>query len=61
MRQICLGNRFRFVPATRPAKQYVTGTIVYINLQHRYFCVAYQAGNTVQHECFKLFLQGDFR
>lgn len=61
MRKICLGDRFRFVPAHRPAKQYVTGTVVYLNPEHRYFRVSYQAGTTVQHECFKLFLQGDLR
>lgn len=60
MRQIGIGNSVRFVPATRTDKQRVTGTIVYINVPHRYCCVAYPAGNTVQHECFKIFCKGDF-
>ena len=61
MRQVCLGDRFRFVPEHRPPKQYVIGTIVYINAAHRYFCVAYRSGNTVQHECFKMFYEGDLK
>lgn len=31
----------------------VTGEIEFIHKKHHYFCVKYQAGNTVQRECFK--------
>lgn len=61
MRQISLGDSVCFVPATRPDKQKVTGTIEYINTEHRYCCVAYPSGHTVQHECFKIFCKEDHR
>lgn len=34
--------------------QPVRGVIEYINTEHGWFRIRYNAGNTVQHECFKL-------
>lgn len=32
----------------------VRGVIDYVNEQHGYFAIAYRAGSSKQHECFKL-------
>lgn len=32
----------------------VRGVIDYVNAEHGYFAIAYRAGNSQQHECFKL-------
>lgn len=31
----------------------VTGRVTYINRAHRFYCVAFEAGETTMHECFK--------
>ena len=31
----------------------VTGTVIYINEQHRYYRVEYETAGCIGHECFK--------
>ncbi len=63
-----IGDRMTFVPtamlpgsgsmskwANAPTEfaQPVTGRVVYINREHRWLRVAWENGESTQHECFK--------
>lgn len=57
-----VGRAFTFVPAAnldasagfgKVLRQRVTGTIVQVHAEHRWFRVAFPCGPTVGHECFK--------
>lgn len=60
-----LGREVKFVPACcmvhangRPRDEVVpiiTGRVVSIHKGHGWFMVRWKAGQTIQHECFKLF------
>lgn len=58
-----IGDYYRFVPAANTdhssgfpdqLQVKVTGTVVFIHEEHRWFRVAWKAGGTMQHECFPL-------
>ena len=57
-----VGDKLRFIPAANYDHsagfgeillQEVTGTVVEVNSEHRWFRVAYQRGDTAGYECFK--------
>lgn len=59
-----LGKKASFIPCFEKEKtgqgrgvsediEQVTGRIDYVNQEHSWFSVTYQAGNTIQRECFK--------
>lgn len=57
------GMKVRFVPAFVPGalhwkepdpSERVTGTVVYINWEHKYFTVEFKCGDTMQRESFKV-------
>lgn len=61
---IGIGMKASFAPAFVPGalwlkdqdpSEIVTGTIVYINWEHKYFMVEYKCGDTMQRESFKFF------
>ena len=61
---IGIGMKVSFVPAFVPGALYlskpdpaeiVTGTIVYIHWEHKYFTVEFKCGDTMQRESFKFF------
>lgn len=59
-----MGRQVKFVPACcmvhangRPRDEVmpiITGRVVFIHKDHGWFMVRWNAGKTVQHECFKL-------
>lgn len=64
---IGIGMKASFVPAFVPGAlwtksldpaEIVTGTIVYINWEHKYFTVEFKCGDTTQRESFKFFQIG---
>lgn len=64
---IGIGMKVSFVPAFVPGSQnwikpdpseIVTGTIVYIHWEHKYFTVEFKCGDTMQRESFKFFQIG---
>ncbi len=57
-----VGDKFRFIPAANYDHsagfgeillREVTGTIVEVNAEHRWFRVEYERGKGIGHECFK--------
>lgn len=56
-----IGDKITFRPAAffdnpsgyGPAPTQVTGTVIYINKEHRYYRVAYEMPGCIGHECFK--------
>ena len=58
-----IGDKIRFKPAAyfsgvanfggSELDVWVTGTVVYINAEHRYFRCEYQKPGCIGHECFK--------
>ena len=59
--RVQLGERVRFLPTCfcRDATEnMVTGRIVYINRQHRYYLAEYLAGRQVLREAFKYAEEG---
>ena len=64
---IGIGMKASFVPAFVPGElwqktlnpsEIVTGKIVYINWEHKYFTVEFKCGDTTQREAFKFFQIG---
>ena len=50
--QICGGGPMA-LPFTAPEKLYVTGTVVQVHEEHRWFRVEYENRCGKLHECFK--------
>ena len=64
---IGIGMKVSFMPAFVPGalwnktldpSETVTGSIVYINWEHKYFTVEYKCGDSMQRESFKFFQIG---
>lgn len=64
---IGIGTKVSFIPAYVPGtklvegyapSEVVTGTVVDIHWEHKYFTVEYKCGDTMQRESFKFFQIG---